>query len=155
MRPISPTSGARLEDLEGTTVWATAQMQKSQTRETEIGGLLSSRARQNLLSVSGIVLGSHTMRGDPILYVRRGCPWCREALAFFSSHGASLEIRDVSVDHNHLRSLAEVSGQTQTPTFEYGDFIVADFSIEEFIDELQERPDIQSQLGITDDSHIA
>lgn len=95
------------------------------------------------------------MRGDPILYVRRGCPWCREALAFFSSHGSSLEIRDVDQDHNHLQSLVEVSGQTQTPTFEYGDFIVSDFSVDEFLDELHERPDVQAALGITDDSHIA
>lgn len=54
-----------------------------------------------------------------------------------------------------MQSLLEVSGQTQTPTFEYGDFIVSDFNVEEFLDELHERPDIQADLGITDDSHIA
>ena len=95
------------------------------------------------------------MRGDPILYVRRGCPWCREALAFFSSHGVSLEIRDVDRDYNHLRRLVEVSGQSQTPTFEFDDFVVSDFSVDEFLDELHERPDVQAYLGITDDSHIA
>lgn len=89
------------------------------------------------------------------MYVRRGCHWCREALAFFSSHGVSLEICDVDRDHGHLRRLMEVSGQTETPTFEYGEFIVTDFSIEELLDELRERPDIQLRLGIADDSHIA
>lgn len=95
------------------------------------------------------------MRGDPILYVRRDCHWCREALAFFSSHGVSLEIRQVDHDHGHLKRLSAASGQTSTPTFEYGDFIVSNFSVDEFLDELHERPDIQARLGITDDSPIA
>lgn len=95
------------------------------------------------------------MKGGPILYVRRGCPWCREALAFFSSHGVPIEVRDVDRDYAMLRQMIEVSGQSMTPTFEYGEFIVSDFSVDEFLDELQERPDIQMRLGIADDSHIA
>jgi glutaredoxin len=95
------------------------------------------------------------MRGDPILYVRRGCHWCREALGFFAAQGVSLEIRHVDRDYGHLKRLVEVSGQSSTPTFEFGDFIVADFSVDEFLDELHERPDIQARLGITDDSPIA
>lgn len=94
------------------------------------------------------------MKGDPILYVRHGCPWCSEALAFFSSHGVSLEIRNVDDDYRHLKQMIEVSGQSLTPTFEWGEFVVADFSVDEFLDELQEVPDLQSELGITDDSHI-
>jgi glutaredoxin len=42
------------------------------------------------------------MKGDPILYVLHGCPWCEEALAFFSSHGVSLDIRNVDDDYRHL-----------------------------------------------------
>lgn len=95
------------------------------------------------------------MKGDPILYVRRGCPWCNEALAFFSSHGVSLEVRDVDRDYSQLKRMIEVSGQSLTPTFERGDFVVADFSVDEFLDELAERPDVQNELGIFDDSHIA
>ena len=95
------------------------------------------------------------MKGDPILYVRRGCPWCREALTFFSSHAVPLEIRDVDRDYGYLKRMIEVSGQPRTPTFEMGDFIVSDFSIEEFLDELHERPDIQARIGIADDSHVA
>jgi len=61
----------------------------------------------------------------------------------------------MSTGLQQVEDLIEVSGQAQTPTFEYGDFIVSDFSVDEFLDELQERPDIQMRLGITDDSHIA
>lgn len=92
------------------------------------------------------------MKGVPILYVRRGCKWCREALAFFSSHGTEVEVRDVDRDYAHLRRMVEASGQSQTPTFEWDDFVVADFSVDEFLDELRERPDIQMRLGILDDN---
>jgi len=61
----------------------------------------------------------------------------------------------VDRDYNHLQNMVEASGQSSTPTFEFEDFIVADFSIEEFLDELRERPDMQARLGIADDSHVA
>ena len=91
------------------------------------------------------------MKGDPILYVRPGCQWCREARNFFSTHGVSMEIRDVDEDYVHLKRLTEVSGQANTPTFEMDDFLVTDFNVDELIDELDERPDIKSHLGILDD----
>ncbi len=94
------------------------------------------------------------MKGDPILYVRRGCQWCREARNFFATHGASLEIRDVDEDYVHLQRLVEVSGQANTPTFEMDDFIVTDFNVDELIDELDERPDIKRSLGILDDEPV-
>lgn len=93
------------------------------------------------------------MKGVPILYVRRGCHWCREASAFFSSHGVEVEIRDVDQDFVHLKRMLEVSGQSQTPTFEWDDFVVADFSVEELLDELRERPDVSLRLGIADEDH--
>lgn len=74
-------------------------------------------------------------------------------MAFFSTHGVSLEIRDVDRDFAHLKRMVEISGQSLTPTFEYDDFLVADFSVDEFIDELQERPDIRAALGIMDLDH--
>lgn len=93
------------------------------------------------------------MKRVPILYVRRGCQWCREALTFFSSHGVEVEVRDVDRDYAHLKRMVEVSNQSSTPTFEWGDFVVADFSVDEFLDELRERPDIQMRLGIADEEH--
>ena len=38
-----------------------------------------------------------------------------------------------------------LSGQTKTPTFEYGDFMVADFDMDSF-DELNEFPEIRQKL---------
>jgi len=38
-----------------------------------------------------------------------------------------------------------------TPTFQYGDFVVADFSVDEFLAEIAEFPELQAELGIGDD----
>lgn len=91
-----------------------------------------------------------TKRNLPILYIKPGCPWCREALAFFSQHGVEVEVRDVLASKAAMQRMIEVSGQTLTPTFEFGDFMVADFSVEEFTDELQHVPEIKQALGFGD-----
>ena len=62
----------------------------------------------------------------PILYIKSGCPWCREALSFFNSHGVDLDVRDVLSSPKDMDAMVSVSGQTLTPTFEYEDFMVAD-----------------------------
>ncbi len=91
------------------------------------------------------------MKTIPILYIKRGCPWCRQAKSFFDQHGVELDIRDVGASNGNMKRMIEVSEQTMTPTFEYGDFVVADFSVDEFQAELEERPDVRMELGIGDD----
>jgi glutaredoxin len=88
------------------------------------------------------------MNAGPVLYIRRGCPFCRATSAFFSTHGVEVEIRDVSRNRADLKRLIEVSGQSSVPTFVYGDFVVADFSVDELLDELAERPDVRMRLGL-------
>lgn len=87
----------------------------------------------------------------PILYVKSGCPWCEEALIFFESHGIDLEIHDVRRDQAAMKRMIAISGQTLTPTFEYEDFVVADFSVDEFRAELEQVPEVQIALGLADD----
>jgi glutaredoxin 3 len=87
----------------------------------------------------------------PILYIKSSCPWCREALSFFNSHGIDLDVRDVSESVKDMDAMVSVSGQTKVPTFEYDEFTVADFSVDEFLAELDEFPGIRQKLGIGDD----
>jgi len=89
----------------------------------------------------------------PILYIKSGCPWCREALSFFNSNGVDLDIRDVNANAKDMDAMVNISGQTKTPTFEYDDFVVADFSVDEFLAELNEFPEIRQKLGISDDEN--
>lgn len=90
------------------------------------------------------------MSRRPILYIKRGCPWCREALAFFSQHGVEVDVRDVNQSRQNMDRMVEVSGQTLTPTFEYGAFVVPDFSVDELIDELEQVPEVKKDLGLGD-----
>ena len=91
------------------------------------------------------------MNADPILYIKRGCSFCRQAAAFFATHGVAVEIRDVSKNRANLKELIDSSEQSDVPTFVYGDFVVSDFSVDELLDELAERPDIRLRLGLGDD----
>lgn len=86
----------------------------------------------------------------PILYVKSGCPWCREALSFFNSQGVDIDLRDVSLNAKDMDAMVSISGQSKVPTFEYGDFVVADFSVDEFLAELNEFPEVRHNLGIGD-----
>jgi glutaredoxin 3 len=86
----------------------------------------------------------------PILYVKSGCPWCKKALSFFNEHAVDLDVRDVSENTKDMDAMVANSGQTKTPTFEYEEFTVADFSVDEFVAELNEFPEIRLKLGIGD-----
>lgn len=86
----------------------------------------------------------------PILYIKRGCPWCREAMAFFSQHGVELDVRDVNLSAANMSQMIEASGQSLTPTFVRGEFVVADFSVQEFIDALEQVPEVKRELGLGD-----
>jgi glutaredoxin 3 len=87
----------------------------------------------------------------PILYIKRGCPWCREALSFFSQHGIDIDVRDVSLSPQNMQRMIEISGQTLTPTLEYGEFVVPDFSVDELHDELEKVPEIKREWGLGED----
>lgn len=89
----------------------------------------------------------------PILYIKTGCPWCREALSYFNSQGVDLDLRDVNVNAKDMDAMVSISGQTKTPTFEYDDFVVADFSVDEFLAELNEFPEVRHNLGLGDDEN--
>ena len=72
-------------------------------------------------------------------------------MAFFSQNGIAVEVRDVTASSQNMQRMAEISGQSKTPTLEFGEFIVADFSVDEFIDAIEQVPDVKQQLGFTND----
>lgn len=84
----------------------------------------------------------------PIFYTKPGCPWCAEALAFFEAQGVKLDIRDVSADMHQMRQLIALTGQSKCPSFRYGDFIVADFGVDEFINKARKHPAVCKELGL-------
>ncbi|MBC8350095.1 MAG: glutaredoxin domain-containing protein [Verrucomicrobia bacterium] len=84
----------------------------------------------------------------PTLYVKQGCPWCVEALAYFNAKDIDLEIVDVRTEPNRMKELVEVSGQSMTPTFKHGDFLVADFDVDEFEAALNKNPQAREKLQV-------
>lgn len=90
------------------------------------------------------------MKSRPILYIKSGCPWCSEALSYFAAQNVELDVKDVRSDEAAGRRLKEISGQTLTPTLEYGDFVVADFGVDEFIAASKKRPEVREELGLKD-----
>ena len=85
----------------------------------------------------------------PNLYVKQGCPWCTDALEYFSQVGLDLNVIDVRTDPSRMSELQEISGQTKTPTLKNGDFVVADFDVDEFKQALKENPDEAKKLGLS------
>jgi glutaredoxin len=94
-----------------------------------------------------------TQEAKPILYVKSGCPWCTEAISYFNSQGVEVDIRNVSKTHDYMNAMVAVSGQTKAPTFEFGEFVVADFSVDEFLAELNTFPEVRQKLGLCDDEN--
>ena len=84
----------------------------------------------------------------PKLFVKEGCPWCIDALAFFKSKSIDLEIIDVRKDPSRMLELIEISGQSKTPTLQNEDFIVADFDLDEFEDAMSKNPEEAQKLGL-------
>jgi len=84
----------------------------------------------------------------PKLYVKEGCPWCIDALAYFKTKSMELEIIDVRNDPSRMPELIEISGQSKTPTLQNGDFIVADFDIDEFEEAMCKNPEEAKRLGL-------
>ena len=82
----------------------------------------------------------------PTLYVKQGCPWCVDALAYFNAKGIDLEIIDVRTESERMKELVEVSGQSMTPTFKHGDFLVTDFDLDEFEAALEQNPKAKNNL---------
>ncbi|MAE53622.1 MAG: NrdH-redoxin [Opitutae bacterium] len=85
----------------------------------------------------------------PNLYVKQGCPWCIDALNYFAEAGLELNVIDVRSDPVRMSELEEISGQSKTPTLKNGDFVVADFDIDEFKQALRENPEEAKKLGLS------
>tara|TARA_B100002019_G_scaffold287097_1_gene298573 strand:+ start:1321 stop:1698 length:378 start_codon:yes stop_codon:yes gene_type:complete len=84
---------------------------------------------------------------SPILYVKQGCPWCIDAIEFFKKIGLSLDIIDVIKNPDSMKDLIECSGQNKTPTLKNGNFVVADFDIDEFKMAMSKNPAEAKKLG--------
>lgn len=75
----------------------------------------------------------------PILYIKKGCPWCHEAVEFLDEHGIGYRVREVTGDPEAFHEMQRKSGQTRAPTLDWHGKILADFGTEELVAFLQEQ----------------
>ena len=67
----------------------------------------------------------------PVLYVKTGCPWCAEVIAFLGAHDLSYEEKNVSQDPRVFAEMEKLSGQTKAPVLNWHGKLLADFGVDE------------------------
>ncbi len=75
----------------------------------------------------------------PILYVKTGCPWCTEVIAFLSNNGVGVRQKNVSQDQSAADEMKAKSGQTKAPVLDWHGRILADFGVAELIPFLMQQ----------------
>jgi glutaredoxin 3 len=76
----------------------------------------------------------------PILYVKRGCPYCKAASNYLDQHGIPYRSVEVRGDPAQMQKLQDISGQAKTPTFVWNGKVLADFGPEELAAFLSAHP---------------
>jgi glutaredoxin len=81
------------------------------------------------------------MADSPILqvYIKPGCPWCVDAVAYLNREGFEFEEIDVIADPDRFEEMRRLSGQSCAPTLTFGDLLLADFDVAEMRDFFSEH----------------
>lgn len=66
-----------------------------------------------------------------IVYVKTGCPWCKDVLSFLNEKGISYEERNVLDNEDFMKEMIEKSGQKKAPTLDIDGEILSDSDKEE------------------------
>ncbi|MFM8765961.1 MAG: glutaredoxin family protein [Spartobacteria bacterium] len=65
-----------------------------------------------------------------VVYVKPGCFWCTDALAWLEARGIEHKAVDVFSDRGAFSRMKEISGQSKAPTLEMPDGeVLADFDV--------------------------
>jgi glutaredoxin 3 len=84
-------------------------------------------------------MATATAKELPILYVKRGCPWCDEAIEFLDGHGVGYRLKEVNSDSAAYAEMQKKSGQTKAPTLDWNGKILADFGTDELVPFLRQQ----------------
>ncbi|HSU86877.1 MAG TPA: glutaredoxin family protein [Chthoniobacterales bacterium] len=67
----------------------------------------------------------------PILYVKRGCPYCQAATNYLDQQQIAYQSVEVRGNPAQMQKLQEISGQSKTPTLVWNGDVLANFGTEE------------------------
>jgi glutaredoxin 3 len=69
----------------------------------------------------------------PILYIKRGCPWCDEVVDYLERKNIEVQTLIVSSDREAMLEMVELSGQSKAPTMDWHGQVLADFGVDELV----------------------
>ena len=75
----------------------------------------------------------------PILYIKPGCPWCEDVVAYLKKHEIDVETIIVSGNPEKMQEMIDLSGQSKAPTMNWHGTVLADFGVEELVPFLAEH----------------
>jgi glutaredoxin len=75
----------------------------------------------------------------PVLYIKPGCPWCDDVVAWLDQRKIEVETIVVSGNREAMAEMVALSGQSKAPTMDWHGDILADFGVEELIPFLKKR----------------
>jgi len=65
------------------------------------------------------------------LFIKPGCPWCVEAIAWLDHRGVAYQTLDVTRDAEARAEMLRLTGQSKAPSIEVDGELLADFGAEE------------------------
>lgn len=75
----------------------------------------------------------------PVLYIKPGCPWCDDVVAWLDQRKIEVETLVVSGNREAMAEMVALSGQSKAPTLDWHGDVLADFGVEELIPFLKKR----------------
>lgn len=75
----------------------------------------------------------------PILYIKRGCPWCDEVVEYLDKKKIEVDTVVVSGNPEAMKEMVDLSGQSKAPTMDWNGEVLADFGVDELVPFLKER----------------
>lgn len=75
----------------------------------------------------------------PILYIKTGCGWCNEVIAYCNQHDIQVETVVVSGNPQAMEEMIALSGQSKAPTMNWHGTVLADFGVEELVPFLEKQ----------------
>ncbi len=65
------------------------------------------------------------------VYIKPGCPWCVDVVAYLKKEGYEFEEIDVIANRDMFDEMIAISGQSSAPTMTVGDLMLPDFGVDE------------------------
>lgn len=75
----------------------------------------------------------------PILYIKRGCPWCSEVVEYLDRRKIEVQTFNVSNDREAMQEMVALSGQSKVPTLDWRGKVLADFGVDELVPFLKQH----------------